>query len=343
MRSARMIRSRAAPARSALVMLAVAVLAAGLALLWGTGGLDTLALQAAEAQRAFQNNMAGYLRQLKAGQAGALAGLLALAFGYGFFHAAGPGHGKVLIGGYGMGSSVRLRPLIVIAVLSSLAQATTAVAMVYAGVSLFQWTRDQMVGAAERMMAPLRYAAIGLIGLWLVWRGVRGLWRVSPGQVQNGHGDHDQVGHDQIGHDQTGHDHTGHAHTGDSLPTQNHGPDCGHSHGPTADQVAGLKTWRDAVVLVASVAIRPCSGALFLLIITWRMGISGAGIAGTYVMALGTASVTVMVAVLAVLARQGALETGSRFGVVRAVVPVLELLAGSVVVLASLQLLAPFL
>lgn len=298
----------------------LALMAAAALALWLTGGLAQAAYWAAEGQRSFQNAMAGDLRGLKTGQAGALIGLLGLCFGYGFFHAAGPGHGKVLIGGYGAGSGVRLWPLVWISLASSMAQATTAVVLVYSGVLLFEWSREQMVGLTEAVLAPVSCGAIFLIGLWLVWRGGRGLWR------QRGAGGH----HDALPH--------GHRHDHGSICGQ-----CGHTHGPSVQEVAAVRTWRDALILISGVAVRPCSGALFLLIITWRMGIEAAGILGAYAMALGTASVVGAVAALSVLARGSVLEAGSRLGAVRALVPALELVAGGVVALVALQMVLPFL
>ena len=50
-----------------------------------------------------------------------------------------------------------------------------AVALVYAGAALLALTRDQMVGLAEQGMARAGAFAMAAIGLWLVWRGGRGL------------------------------------------------------------------------------------------------------------------------------------------------------------------------
>ena len=61
-----------------------------LALVWGLGGLDALGRMAAEAQRAMQAPLAGAVRAVKAGEPAAWAGLLAVCFGYGVVHAAGP-------------------------------------------------------------------------------------------------------------------------------------------------------------------------------------------------------------------------------------------------------------
>jgi len=302
------------------LMLTLALTAAvALGLVWALGGFDGLGRWATEAQRGFQNAMAGALRSLRAGDAGALAALMGVAFAYGFVHAAGPGHGKVLIGGYGAASRVRLVPLSLIALAGSLGQATTAVALVVGGAALLGLTRERLTEIGDAVLAPAAAAAILVIGLWLALRGLRRLRAVAlaPGH-EHGHEHGDEHG------DEHGHEH-GHA--------------CGHRHGPEPEDIAGLRGWRDAALLVGAIAIRPCTGALFLLIITWHMGLLAAGIAGAYVMALGTASVTLAVAVLSVLARDGALMWSGRLGRLRAAIPVIEIGAGLVVAAVAVQML----
>ena len=61
--------------------------------------------------------------------AAALA-LMGLSFGYGVFHAAGPGHGKAVISAWLLATENELRRGIAIAFMSALVQALTAIAIV---------------------------------------------------------------------------------------------------------------------------------------------------------------------------------------------------------------------
>lgn len=287
-----------------LILPVIIVIALGL-WLWAGGGFDQLAAWAAGEQREFQNRIAGTLRGLRAGHDGAFWLLMALCFAYGFFHAVGPGHGKVLIGGYGLGRRVPWLRLSTISLLASLGQAVTAVAVVYGGVLIFDLTREHLVGVTEDIMAPVSYGAIALVGLWLVWRGVRRLIR----------------------------QHTPHTHAHD----HHHGvcQGCGHKHGPDLSEVEQVSTPREAIALIASIAIRPCTGALFVLLITWQMGIVTAGIAGAFAMALGTATVTIAVGLASAGLRGGISGSAAAFRQAALVLPVVELMAGLLVVVVA--------
>ena len=189
---------------------------------------------AAGEQRTFQNVMAGALRGIQASDPGAIWTLCSATAAYGFFHALGPGHGKVLIGGAALASDATLKRLSILTVLSSLAQAATAIFLVGALYFLLQIGSADLADLTETWLAPASYAAIAAIGAVLIFRGVRSWYSMSPGQA------------------------------GSQTAA------CGHAHGPSVNDVATLTSTRDAVALIASIALRPCTGALFVLVIAAR-------------------------------------------------------------------------
>jgi ABC-type nickel/cobalt efflux system permease component RcnA len=342
------------------LMLTGLALVAGLGLLWLTGALDGVARWVASAQRAAQDQLAGAIRALRAHEPGALMAFWAVCLGYGVLHAAGPGHGKLIIGGYGVARRVPVGRLAGLALISSLAQAAVAVALVYALVAVLGLTRGAVETAAEDWVTPVGHAMIAGLGLWLVWRGIGGLRRqaeeegghsvpaVAGGGHNHDHHDNAHHTHHDHHHDQDyhhahdhGHEHNAHhdhGHHGHDTGHV-HGPDCGHAHGPTIEEVEGVRSFRDALALVAGIALRPCSGALFVLVLTWQLGIAMAGVVGAFVMGLGTAAVTIGVAVMAVWSREGAFAALPQGRVARAI-PVVELGLGGVIAAAALGLLA---
>jgi nickel/cobalt exporter len=272
---------------------------------------------AAEAQRAFQAQLAGLLRSLHQGEPGALAALWGMCLFYNVAHAIGPGHGKFLIGAYGAGVQVPMRRLVGVGLTASLAQAGMAVFLVYGGVLIFNASRAGLQDLADTWLDRASLLAIAAIGAWLMARGILRLRPAAgpaPGMAAGPHHHHE------------------HAH--DTCPS------CGHAHAPDPKALAHARNWQEVAAMVGAIAIRPCTGALFLLILTWRMGLVWQGIIGAFVMGLGTGMVSMAVAVLAVGARQGAGALGGRWlARLRAAAPLLEVGAGALIVLVAMQML----
>ncbi len=126
--------------------LAFAALCAVIVGVFLVADLDALPRWAVQEQRNVQNQIASAVRALQSGDTGALTTLFSAAAAYGFFHAVGPGHGKVLIGGVGLGTSVSARRLLSISLISSLLQACWAIALVYGGFLLLDLSAQRMTG-----------------------------------------------------------------------------------------------------------------------------------------------------------------------------------------------------
>jgi len=91
------------------------------------------------------------------------------------------------------------------------------------------------------------------------------------------------------------HDHVHHDHV--------HDADCGHSHGPAPSELEGPGGWQRGFQAIFAAGIRPCSGAILVLVFALAQGLFWAGVAATFVMGLGTAITVATIAVLAVAAK----------------------------------------
>jgi ABC-type nickel/cobalt efflux system permease component RcnA len=198
--------------------------------------------------------------------------LMAISFFYGIIHAVGPGHGKAVISSYVLANKATLRRGIILSFLAGLMQAASAVAIFTALVVILNAIlRDsQLLNRIDIVSALLIAAA----GLWFLVGHVRRLAaRRASGGEGDGRGHHDHQQGETCG--------------------------CGHSHAPDASALAGRLSLRQSAAIVFAVGIRPCTGALMALLMSWQLAVFWAGVAATFIMALGT---SITVSALAALA-----------------------------------------
>jgi nickel/cobalt transporter (NicO) family protein len=79
--------------------------------------------------------------------------------------------------------------------------------------------------------------------------------------------------------------------------------------------LAGPGGWQRGLSAIAAVGLRPCSGAIIVLVFALAQGLFWAGVAATFMMGLGTAITVAAIATLAVGFRSAAKQiAGSRSG-----------------------------
>lgn len=284
--------------RAALILLAIALVAtpavaqglvapaADTSSLW-----DQTVLWVLQQQHAFHRELADLLQRLSDGSAGMAAGwsLIGVSFLYGLFHAAGPGHGKAVVASYLLTQPTRLRRGAGLAATAAFCQGVVAVLLVN-GLLLLGGRLLLPMGRAVDWSERLSFALVGLLGAWLVVRSLRGALgllavpkAVAAGPAEGGHGHHHHHHHD--------------AHCG---------PGCGHAHAPDPAAVATADDWRTQAGIVLSIGLRPCSGAVLVLVLANSLGLVWAGMGAVAAMSAGTALATALLALLVVGARDRA-------------------------------------
>ena len=220
-------------------------------------------------QSSFYRELTATLKAVRESPA-ALWSLLALAFGYGVFHAAGPGHGKAVISAYIVADNRSLQRGLGLSFAAAILQALVAITLVGVLTLLLRATAQTM-SATTNLIEQASFALVALVGMLV-------LWRKAGALLALGHG------------------------------AQAHDPTCDHVHMPGPDEIARLRNWREMAGIVFAAGLRPCAGALIILVFAASQGLLWAGIAGTFAMALGTALTTGALAAVAVFFKFAALK-----------------------------------
>ncbi len=291
----------------------------------GSGPFSSFFLWIAVQQSEFYRLMTDALRELR-GNPAVPWSLIGLSFAYGILHAAGPGHGKVVISSYMLATNTQLRRGVLISFGSSVLQAISAIVIVGLG---FLFLRQLSISMTDttRGFELASYALVTLLGIWLVVRSFIRLQQkpfasLSAGAV---------VTHDHE-HHHHGHGHHHHSH-GEICSS------CGHAHMPSPSQVQRAGSLKEAIATIFSVGLRPCTGALVVLTFSFMNGLWWAGIISAFVMSLGTAITVSTLAAIAVGAKGLAQRYAgiSAFG--PAVISTVEIVGGLLILLIGVSLL----
>ena len=256
----------------------------------------------------------GLKAALKAFRSDPAAGwwLVALSAGYGVFHAAGPGHGKAVIASYVIANRQTLRRGIVLSFISALFQGAAAIGFVAVARYVFNVTAVQMSNATERLELTSALMICAL-GLWLVATKVLRIGS-RPVEVPSGPDGDRLFGAAHV------HDANCRHITLQSFSTAFAGgaavgapavfacSECGSSHLPDPETLAGDFDLRKALSAIVAVGIRPCSGAIIVLVFAFSQQLYTAGILSVLAMSLGTGITVAVLASAAVFLRDRAVR-----------------------------------
>ena len=268
-------------------------------------------------QAAFYRSLSGFIRASKEDGA-AIWGLFGISFLYGVFHAVGPGHGKAVISSYLVANEETWRRGVVMSFASAGIQSVVAIVVVAIAAVLLGATA-KAIGLTVHLVEIVSYGLVILIGLRLLYVKGRGFllgcreltWTQAPVlTLASGHsgntfplhpprlGAMTMRGRQCMVDGCAGHEHGFHCHD------DHHASAWGHAHGPEPAGLAGAGGWRRGLSAVVAVGLRPCSGAIIVLIFALAQDLFWTGVGATLIMGLGTAVTVAAIATLAMSARQ---------------------------------------
>lgn len=308
---------------------AVILLGIGL-LLWQAYPL--LLFKVSEWQRSFNLELSASLNGLHQQQQAGLS-LVLVSFLYGVFHAVGPGHGKFLLTGYLSFEQTKLPQAIKLTLAAAFVQGIVAVVLVSVIVVLFTLSRHYF-NLTLKWVERGSFVLMMLFGIYWIYQSRRLFKRTdkrakAPKILQISRAAQ------PLSHlNRTTHQHTAH------CDTVNCG--CGHTHLPSANAMAQAKDWKSQAMLIFSIGLRPCSGAILVLFLAYTLDLYLWGVLSALVMALGTGLSLSLFALLVLVARQKALNLGRWYLSIPSSEKAglwLKLLVGSAMILFAVTLL----
>jgi len=228
----------------------------------------------------FEHTLSRELKGLR-GKDGVGWMLVLISFLYGILHAAGPGHGKVVLTTYLLTHRHQLNRGVAMGITAALLQGITALLLVYGLVGIAGWLPNE-TKIASLWAARLSFILIAIVGLYLLIRASGVLFRTVR-----------QMRHDA----QHSHlDHDAHSHA--------HSDSCGCNHLPSINQIESGNSRHAFLGVVLSIGLRPCSGAVLVLVSSTALQVMWHGALAVFAMSVGTAITIVLLAFLAVKARE---------------------------------------
>ena len=234
--------------------------------------------QIIEWQKAFHGLLATHVNAIKEDPLNHGLALVALSFGYGVFHAIGPGHGKAVIITYLGSHQESLRRGAIISLMAALLQAVIAVILVVVLAKILSIRFSEVNSYADSITSASYLLVMGL-GAFLFVSPLTQKWKQHL-QNKNHSNEHNHSQHKNVHH----HEHNC----------------CAGQH---VHQSEPKESWLQSVSVIISMGSRPCSGAIVVLIYAHLVDAFYYGILATLMMGLGTGLTIAAIALGTQLAR----------------------------------------
>ena len=257
--------------------------------------------QIADWQRLFNQLISDNLHHIQQHSAAAGVTLITASFLYGVIHALGPGHGKFIIASYLSTHESRLKQSIKLSVFSSLTQGIVAVVATSVVLIVLNLS-SRYFKLSQLWLERGAFLLLAGLGLYWIYQGSRLRKKPSTTLFQINKLTPLSSSQSAVKNHRT-------------FSTE-HAPvcACGHQHLPNAQQLKKAEDWKSQLLVILSIGMRPCSGAIFVLFLSYMLDIYLWGVVATLAMSLGTGLMLALFAALVKYTRHLAIVLGNWYG-----------------------------
>ncbi|UPR34139.1 nickel/cobalt transporter [Vibrio cyclitrophicus] len=273
----------------------------------------SLVISSIQWQREVNSELADLLYEAKSNPWGAGSYLIGFSFIYGMLHSLGPGHGKVIVSTYLATHPTKAKASLVLTVVSAFLQALVAIVLV----SVLIWgfsASMRVVNDKANMFVSLSFALVAVVGALICWKALKNIYTTmrkpklkvkaittlvtdtsspisvqSPMAFRSSVSDGSMMLNPSNALQPTEHSHADHSHTDCG---------CGHQHVADADAINKASTLREYAGIIVTIGVRPCTGAIMVLLFANMVGLYRMGVLSAFAMAVGTALTTSLIAMM---------------------------------------------
>ncbi|MEQ9890239.1 nickel/cobalt transporter [Pectobacterium aroidearum] len=259
-----------------------------------------IVLQSAIWQKSLHQQMSHLLQMVEQQPHQAGLSLMMFSLVYGVLHAVGPGHGKVVIMTYLATHPSKLKSSLKLTLAASLVQGLMAVALVTVVLGILQLS-SRTLHNSSFWMEKGSFVLVAGLGLLLCFRALKQLYTVlvqqpKPATIL-------RVTQLNVPMDRRMRLRPAPV-LSHSLHQHDDNCGCGHRHLPSNEELERDSSWRTRLMIVLAMGMRPCSGAILVLLFSKVIGVYLWGVASALVMAAGTAITISALAVLVFYCRR---------------------------------------
>lgn len=246
-------------------------------------------------QKSFHLALSSALGEIQSNtwQAGLI--LLSMSFLYGVFHAVGPGHGKFILTSYLALEQTKLRQALKLSLASSLLQGIVAIVLVSVIVVIFTLSRQQF-NLTVKWVEQGSFVLIILLGVYWCYLAIK-QWLKPTRKLKSPKIKQIRPIASGMKSAQICQIHQHDEHCG-----------CGHRHLPNQEELQQIQDWKSRLLLVLSIGVRPCSGAILMLFLAYTLDLYFWGVISALAMAVGTGLTLAIFALLVIGARTQAVK-----------------------------------
>ncbi|MCG9640029.1 nickel/cobalt transporter [Vibrio sp. Isolate34] len=296
---------------------ALLLVAVGAYQLWSMW--PSLVISSIQWQREVNSELADLLYEAKSNPWGAGSYLIGFSFVYGVLHSLGPGHGKVIVSTYLATHPTKAKASLVLTVVSAFLQALVAILLVSALLWGFSASM-RVVNDKANMFVSLSFALVAVVGALICWKALKNIYTTmrkpklkvkaittlaadtsSPMSARSSISDQSPMAlsssvsagsimlNPSSALQSAEHSHADHSHADCG---------CGHQHVADADAINKASTLREYAGIIVTIGVRPCTGAIMVLLFANMVGLYWMGVLSAFAMAVGTAFTTSSIAIM---------------------------------------------